>query len=293
MRTELRWIASLPTSCVHAGAALAHGRALADTKFAATIAEPAEALIEEIRVQQLPEILWSHLLGLSSGIHSSSQLAEVALAKTIGDVPDIALRSAQLATCLSRLFSVVRAQMPALLDQLELRGRPLREQWDARGPGMLFALARVTEAPVIAERADALLVHPALGGAGGAHLSYNSVRIEAVLASPHAELPEAVRLAWMLAQLQLDLPRFSEAIHRDRLPLVAQIAMLPAALHAGENVELCRFDAATMSLALEAWAIETPAGLNAVETAMAWWDTYQATRPPLSVALAALDRMCG
>ena len=48
---------------------------------------------------------------------------------------------------------------------------------------------------------DVLLIHPALGGAGEAHLAYNSVRIEAVLANPNADLPEVVRLAWLIAQV--------------------------------------------------------------------------------------------
>jgi hypothetical protein len=137
------------------------------------------------------------------------------------------------------------------------------------------------------------LVQPVLGGGGEAHLCYNSLRIEAVLANPHPELPEVIRLGWMLGQLNLDLPIYSDAVHSERLPQVARMAMLPVTLKAAEHVELARCDRNTVEFALDAWRIATPLGIDAVNVVWTWWETYLETRPPWHVAMTALDRMLG
>jgi hypothetical protein len=158
---------------------------------------------------------------------------------------------------------------------------------------MLNEIGRLTDESLIATNLDVLLVHPALGGGGDAHLAYNSVRIEAVLANPVAELPEAVRLAWLVSQLQLDLPVHSEEIHADRLPHIARYAMLPAALIAAESVELVRFAPDALAQAVSAWHLAVPPGVDAAALISEWWQTYQETRPPWNVALAALDQLFG
>jgi len=51
-----------------------------------------------------------------------------------------------------------------------------------------------------------------LGGAGAAQLRTNSVRLEAVLTHPDPQLPETLRLGWLLSQLNQDLPIYSDTI---------------------------------------------------------------------------------
>jgi hypothetical protein len=161
---------------------------------------------------------------------------------------------------------------------------------------MLRAIGQFTNERLIADRADVVLVRPVLGGMAVAHLPYNSVRIEAVLANPHVQLPETVRLAWGLAQLNLDLPVFSEMIHGDRLPMIGQLAMLPLTLKAAEHVELATCDEPTIQLAIQAWQIgrwdepPLPAG-DVVDSLMSWFTHYLDTRSDWAVALTALDRM--
>jgi hypothetical protein len=157
----------------------------------------------------------------------------------------------------------------------------------------LWNIANLTEEEIAPEQADVLLVRPVFGGAGGSHLANNSVRIEAVLANPHPDLPEVVRLAWLLAQLELDLPRFSEEVQADRLPHVARLAMVPAVLRAAEAVELVRYTPELVGRAIAAWGLALPPHLDPVTTATDWWETYQLDKPPLPVALKALDEMLG
>jgi len=184
----------------------------------------------------------------------------------------------------------MRLAVPNVSEELALRERPLREQWEARGNGLLGEIARLTDEGLIPERCEVLLVLPAVGGYGEAHLAYNSLRIEAVLANPIAELPETVRLGWLIAQLQLDVPKYSENIETQRLPDIARLAMLPPALVAGEAMELTKFKPELIASAVEAWRLnradaDIPAVLGQ------WWQTYIESRPPFSVALAALDQL--
>ena len=174
-----------------------------------------------------------------------------------------------------------------------LRSRPLIEQWEARGPGLLKQIGVLTEENLLAEQSQVVLVYPALGGSGDAHLAYNQACIEAVLANPVAELPEVVRLGWLISQLQLDLPIYSEHVHRDRLPHIARFAMLPVTLAAAEYVELAKLSPETIRRAIEAWRLVVPPDVDGPATVLQWWQTYLETRPPWPIALAALDQMFG
>ena len=135
---------------------------------------------------------------------------------------------------------------PKLLDELELRAGPLREQWEGRGPGLLAGICRLTEPGILVERADVLVVYPVAGGGGTAHREHNAVSIEAVLANPLPQLPEVARLAWLIAQLNLDLPRYTETLRGSRR--VAALATIPPTLAAAADVELVQDDRATLGL---------------------------------------------
>jgi hypothetical protein len=241
--------------------------------------------------QGVPATFWDHLPALAAGIPRNDELANVVLTKTIGRD-----RAAGVATWLAALLRELelpwQQHFPELTEQLALRGQPLSEQWDARGPGMLRLLSKMVEPELLVEQADVVLVQPVLGGGGRAQTSYNSVRIEAVLANPTEQLPEVTRLAWMLSQLNLDLPRYRDLLQS---PAAAEaerlgaLAMIPPTLAVAVDVELARCDTETMTLACEQWAaVHDPA---VVQSLHIWWDTYLATRPPFAVALRALEDM--
>ena len=217
---------------------------------------------------------------LSTRFDSPKQVAEVAATKLFGSQRPVAA-AAIIARRLMALETAFQEAFPRALDELELRAEPLMGQWEARGPGLIASVARLTEADLIADSADVILVQPALGGAGTAHWLYNSVSIEAVLANPFAELPEVARLGWLLAQLNLDLPRFQGDLARDRLARAGPLAMLPPLLAAAEDVELARNNEDTLTLALAAW--RAPA--VDPKQLIVWWETYQSTRPPWTVAI--------
>lgn len=307
---EVRWIASLLTSGLHAAHALLSGRVLADQALSQAIQEPAWHLARTLTVTGLPEgLFWRHLLPLSARVELASTITSAAATSSIGPgdpIRELALAvvrksadpdqsyeslSESLVSALADIRRVTAALYPDLVEELDLRSRPLREQWESRGPGLLVELARITEESLLAPSADVIIVHPALGGGGDAQLVYNSVRIEAVLYNALPGLPETLRLAWMLGQLNQDLPKYSDGIHGHRLPSLARLALLPPTLEAAGRVELARLDKPTLVAALEAWDIATPAGLDTADLLLDWWATYQETRVDWRVSLGALEQM--
>ncbi|MEX2121378.1 MAG: hypothetical protein WD847_17425 [Pirellulales bacterium] len=152
-------------------------------------------------------------------------------------------------------------------------------------------MGRRTEPGLIAERADVVLVHPATGGGGAAYAAYNLVIFEGMPATPMAELPEVVRLGWLLSVLNSDLPKFSENISRQRLHRVALLAMVPAVLDAAQEVELIAPGERPLARALEAWHLDRAGPVDLATLLGDWWETYCESHPRWRVALEALDRL--
>ncbi len=289
---ELRWMVSFSATCMHAAEAIAHGRLIADTQMAETIAEPAQILRQTIVSAGLPrDLFWRNLIGLSVMADGSLNLAQRAVAKTLGSGQEHIV--GEIAGAIAGVEAAVRRGFPNLMEDLSLRLRPMREQWEARGPGILRSIARWTDPRVLTDEAHVVLVHPSLGGGGSAHLPYNNVLIEAVLVNPIDQLPEFLRLGWLLSQLNLDLPLFSDSIHGKRLPHVAELAMMRVTLQAAEELDLLELSESTFDLALNGWQVVTPADVDPVDVLWRWWDTYLETRPRWEIAFTALDRMFG
>lgn len=294
MQCDLSWLASVTASGLHAAAVNDRGIPLTDARMANALVAPAAELSSLLSSAEIPRpAFWRHAIPLSRTIDTNHELAEVVLRKTLGSARLTPALVRMLTASFDDIQKAVRKAFPDLLDQLSMRAKPLREQWEAHGPGLLTLISQQIEEQLIVPRAWVLLVHPALGGDGQAHLDYNSVTIEAVLADPNAGLPEVLRLAWMLAQLNNDLPIHSEMIPGQMLPLVSQLAMLPPTLAAAEQLELARHDAETIELAIRAWRIAAAKDMDAIGIVTSWWETYGATQPAWRVALSALSQMLG
>ncbi len=290
---EVRWLVSFSASCLHAAEAFAHGQLIVEPRMAEAIAEPAQILRQTVVAAGLPRTLfWRNLVGLTVVADGNLHLAQRAVTKTVG-AARAEQAAGQLAAAIAGVETAVRQALPNMMEDLSLRLRPMREQWEAHGPGLLHCIARWTDPRIIAQQAQVILVHPSLGGGGSAHVAFNNALIEAVLTNPTEELPEMLRLAWLLSQLNLDLPMFSDTIHGKRLPHVAELAMIPVTLKAAEELDLLQLDPETIDLALNAWHVVTPPDVDPVDVLWRWWGTYVETRPRWDIAFTALDRMFG
>jgi len=282
------------TSGLYLVTAPLQGRQVVDSKLAEEFAPAAKTLLVAFEtLGLLREALCHTLLPLSAQIHGSRQLSELALAKLKGRSQVTSTEVAKLAGAMIVLDQAVDTTWPDLEEQLQLRSGPLVQQWQARGPGLLRQISQLTDESLMVPRADVVLVYPSLGGAGEAHLSFNSVHIEAVLTNPVAPLPKPVRLVWLISQLNNDLPMFSESIAAARLRKVAALAMIPPTLAAAELVDWSVYNQETVGLALQHW-MTIDVEIEAVSAQVRqWWEMYQAQRPSWAVALGALDQMIG
>ena len=234
MAVELRWIASSAASCFHVAAALADGVVPVQPEVFVAFCEPTAELTRAIIALEIPPgRFFDRLVPLAASFDGNRMLAEVVLSK-VGRDSAAAAKAGQFAGLFGDLKRAQVTSQPKLLDELELRAGPLREQWEGRGPGLLAGMGRLTEPGILVEQADVLVVYPVAGGGGAAHLAHNAVSIEAVLANPWPQLPEVARLAWLIPQLNLDLPRYTETLREPRR--VAALAMIPPTLAAANDV---------------------------------------------------------
>jgi hypothetical protein len=304
---QLTWKASEPASAIYAATCLSTGLPVADARLAEAFAPAVDMLLAEFAACTAPaDRLLPLLTGLASrGVDENRQLVEQALTKLFGRLGDRSPMSASVGRLAGAIAGVKAAFQTAysktadsrpLVDELSLRSRPLLEQWESRGPGLLLQLARSTEENVLVSNAEVALVYPFVGGHGMAHHPLNCVTFEAVLTNPIESLPEVLRLAWLLAQLNVDLPMYSDHVSAARRDAVGQLALVPAVLAAAEYVELTHFSAASIGKTLAAWRlVDAATAADPVsaqsKTLLSWWNTYQQGETPWAVALGALEQM--
>lgn len=287
----LNWVPSLPATCLHAAEAIGRGRTLGDGPLVEGIARPAKALADAIRAADLPwQRFWQHLLPLSGQTGNARELTEWSLRKTLGEGPKKNLLVTPLARCVAELFAAARRAKPDGEDQIDERSGFLRRQWKEVEASLPGAIADLVDPRILVGSATVILMDAVEGG-GAAHLWYNSLRIEVVAQQPQSDLPEVVRLAWLLAQLNLDLPAFCEALRFVDLPWLATVAMLPPTLAAAAQCRLVGDPIACIAQAIGQWNIPAPAGVDLAGTLEIWWQTYQESKPAWAIALGALERM--
>ena len=294
---HLTWTPNASASAMHAAQSICeYGDKLSDPRVSESIGKYALGLGEWIATAAPfdTDRFWSLLVGHSAMIDANTDLARVVVKKAALRVGNQTAIS-QLAGYISDIEAAYNQLFPKFQEQIPLRARPLQEHWLGFGTGLIAHLGRLTQKDLLVSEARVVLMQPIMGGAGVAHIEQNQVCIEAVLTNPMIELPEVVRLAWLLSQLQLDLPVHSETMGANLLARLAPLAMLPPILAAAEVMELSKCDESVAELAIEQWHIPVPKGRDAnaelVPIMMDWWETYLQTRPGWQTALQAFAKM--
>lgn len=289
---QLQWTTPPAANTLHLAAWLAEARDTVDRPRAAMLAEPLAAGLSALAEAGLhPPARWLDRAAAlaATGVDNPHDLARQLLARHIGP-PATSVMQAQLSAVVGNLLAtetrLSATRGKSVAEELALRKGPLLDQWQTRGPGLLIALAQLTDTALLVDSARIALVLPAAGGHGVAHPPSNSVRLEAVLTNPHADVPEVVRLAWLLAQLTADLPRYGEHLPAGESERLMALALVPAVLAAAEEVELASAHAVSVGRALECWYLSAPAS-----TLWQWWQTYREHPVDWYVALAALGQM--
>ena len=288
----LRWKPSFSASCIHAPACLLEGWPWANAQVAKTLQQSCEAFVSGIEASGLDACKALPLFtGLAAEYESNRQLVEIATLRLRGASTLSPAALERIARLLSDLKRVCLDAQPGLEGELELRIRPLREQWEARGPGLLSQITKLADHQFIVPTAEVVLVHPWVGGHGRTHPTLNRVTLEAVLANPRPEFPEPLRLGWLLSQLNLDLPRYADLFPGRRKRLVASMATLPLVLCAAQRVEWAELSETSLEQVMAFWT--RPAGMpdDFARQLLNWWKTYESGKSSWPVALAALNQM--
>ena len=290
MLEELRWRTSLSATALHAAACRQQLLPAADRALGALLDPAADRLIAEINGAGWPAAATLPLLtGLAPEFDSNRELvARVASRLGLASVDSAAAR---VVDAITDLESALVGAHPELADELIMRGRPLREQWEARGPGLLAEIARLTERGVVPSAAEIVLVAPYAGGHGIAHPAQNRVTFEAMLVHPHPQLPETLRLAWLLGQLNSDLPAYADALPAPQLRRAFAAGLIPQVLAAAQELELATCDEATIESALQAWGLRGDLPSDAATKIWNWWNAWLDRHTKWSVAVAALDQL--
>ena len=298
---QLTWTPSASASALHAAESIyLHESKLTDRRVADSVSMVSYAAnlgkwIDESAPFDTSRF-WSVLIGQASIIDSNMELAKSVVRKTALRLtePTAVL---QLSGLVSDIEAAYNELFPKFVEQVPLRARPLQEHWLGYGTGLLAHLGRLTQKSLIADEARVILLQPVLGGGGVAHIDQNLVRIEAVLTNPMVELPEVVRLAWLLSQLNLDLPMHTDFTGANLIGRLAPLAMLPPILAAAEVMELSKCHESVAELAIENWLIPVPKDQDVHTTVvplmMDWWETYLQTRPAWNTAMQAFAKMLG
>lgn len=284
-----------------------------DPKLEAALREAVQVINERLELAEVEvSPFWETLLSCQS--QADADRVEQAL--LAAGCPELGIDSLAPGI-LGRLADArlaMRETFPKLADQLPLRARPLRELWEAGGPGILREMGRLTTAKLVPARATLQLVQPARGGDGGVLADGDAVWMEAVLTNPDPAIPETLRLAWLIARLgwrkMQQAARGQQASDSERgqagrdavvtdvgvkstgePELAAAMALIPFTIRAGAELGLV----AAADPNAEACTIESAVGLwvptGDADVVLKWWEQMQQQSLPLPVAIRALDKM--
>jgi hypothetical protein len=282
---HLRWQPNSSTSALHAAQGCwRFPDRITDPEVLATLGPYAEHLGGWIANASPADesMLWDTLIATGCEIESNGDLAAAVLRKC-GLAESADLQSERLAGLITDVEAAFAGLFPQYLPQCPLRLRPLQEQWLGYGRGLMSQWKRLVRIESLIDGCRVIGVQPVVGGYGKSHPDQNLVRIEAVLTNSRPELPEVVRLAWLIAQLHIDPPWLDELNALPLSEVMVPLAMIPAMLAAAQEMELARCDHDAVALAIEHWLVSIPQVVRSPRSLSAnlldWWQTEGQTGP--------------
>ena len=291
-RVEVAWNVAGELSAAHAAYVVATGAKCTDPKTESLLIDP---------VAQINTRLVNESIDVAG--FWRSYLAEIASGMTLDLACDASLMSAgcselqldatagAIAKKLSDAKSLFDGRFPKLVDQLELRGRPLRERWDTLGAGCLREVERLIwqNSPPQdwwPSRINGYLVQPVRGGDGGWDGPGERFWMEAMLTDADPAIPEVVRVAWLISSVAIENHSRSRSSESE-LIAAWKLASVPIVLSAATALELVASDPLPIAKAISMWHVAPP---SAAEVVSNWWDEWQSSETALPVALRNLSK---
>ncbi|WP_146579439.1 hypothetical protein [Neorhodopirellula pilleata] len=318
---RLNWIASTTLSLLRAVESAGRSSArtpLKQPEHVATIRDQARRVTDRlVSASVIESDFWDHLIDevVSCGNDPAltAQLCEVALLRA----GHSHLQSDQTAAAIFRSLETCRlafqADSPRLAEQLRLRYAPLKQAYEAYGPGMLRSIGNQiwNGSPPKDWWPGKATVHaaaPIMTGAAGRSTGQTSVWIEAVLTDVSPEVPEWLRLVHQLTEMAVETHTRTHASHLGEDPaksssssaseLPWSLGIVPLILHQAADRGFINGSPMPLGTALRLWQTSDecstkPRGhVNELGAVLdKWWVGVGSQAKAFPIALKQLSEM--
>lgn len=296
--TQLRWAPHAWLSAMHAARTVGRSGQCTDAKTETQLAVPVASLNSRLIAQSVDvSAFWSEVIRLvaTSKDGPTSKRDEQAIceaALSVAGVSEFQLEQTipAIADLLRQCRSAFNERFPKLTEQLDLRGKPLKQSWNTYGPGLLKTISEKIwdgEPPDDwwPTSCDVRLVQPVSGGMGD--VTGDRLWIEAMLTDADPRVPEVLRIAWLVTRIAIARNiRERSGDSMSSLPWTKAATVIT--LESGVDIGLLPAGELPIATACECWSNGDPAVASVLKR---WWTEYQQTKPAMPVALKALRRM--
>ncbi len=244
-RSTIRWIAHPEFSAARAAYVVATGAPCNDPKTEALLIGPIADINDRLLSASIDvSAFWNDYVNQRFADSDLAEASTAALTKAGCNEMQLDQTAKIIKNRLGDARAAFLGRYPKLIEQLELRGRPLRERWDTYGEGLLREVERQiwNNSPPNdwwPTRTLACLVQPLVGGDGEYDSGSERFWIEAMLTDTDPAVPEVVRVAWLVTQIAI--ANHTRQRSGDTALLKPwQYASVPLVLAAAAEVELVR-----------------------------------------------------
>ncbi|QEG39470.1 hypothetical protein [Roseimaritima ulvae] len=288
--TNIKWTFSAPGSILYAAGVVAQNQAVSDAAIDELLIQPVSDINSQLGMADLDlGQFWSSLV--ASGFENGDDVQRCEAALLDADCSPLSADTLarNIAGKLTDIRLAFNERFPKLAEQLPLRGGPLKTSWEERGPGLLVQITNRTHPGLLPKRASIQLVQPIRGGGGDIDPRRLTLWVEAMLTNVDTNVPEVLRVAWLLARLGMAHGSGNRMVDPDHLPAIAAVALVPIVLSAGQELDLVPPGPLPIEAALKLWQQAPNPSTTAVLND--WWQQWTTAEMPFPVALKALDRM--
>ncbi len=290
---NVKWKAQPRLSAIHAAYVVATSERCSDSKTESMLAPAVTDINRRLLSASLDMgVFWRRLILEAADDRDDQAACEIALAAAGCSELQLDSTSSIVLNRIRDCRTVMTQRFPKLAEQLELRGRPLIERFEAYGPGLLRAVADFVwdKSPPKdwwPTRLDGMLVQPVLGGDGGTDPDNSRFWIEAMLTDADPAVPEVLRVVYLITDAAI--ARHTRGVSGERsTSLPWSLAVVPIVLTVAAELELVRREPLPVEAACRLWRV---GDLTTSRVLADWWSDYLLSRSPLPVALKSLDRM--
>jgi hypothetical protein len=292
LSAKIRWVADPELSAAHSAYVVATGAACTDSKTEQLLIGPVTEINNRLLSSSIDvAVFWQQYLArLLLGAQINAACAAALMSGGCSEL-QVEQTSKAISNRLSDARQAYASRFPKLGEQLELRARPLREKWDAVGPGLLRDVERQVwdNSPPSGwwtPRLTAQLVQPIRGGDGGYAANAGKFWIEAMLTDVDPRVPEVLRVAWLITRIAIESHTRNKPGEQS-LATAWSLACVPLVLTAAVNLDLIPQNPLPIKRAMELWQ---RSDANIGEELEQWWTGYKQSPAPLPVALRQLDQ---